>query len=1706
MPNFITKSAIIATKIDKTNIDINIYLCYNYINFRRTNMSNRILNDNDFEGLKLYEENSQMNHAVAPLMRKIVSRLFKGTELNIDDFHFTVFEDESANAFFINKENTEEKKKNVIAISRGLLDTCNNEDELAGIIGHECGHYLWAEIAGGSNTIFQERAADLRAIDLMINGGYNPLHHLNVCERIFSYGGRSYSDICMDVHGNGLARVEDIKARLTMIANEKGDFMLPDGKPDTEYLAIREKAHQAFDKEGYDTYIEQCLIKAYGSKDIESLSAEQVMTIIHNELEAGNLDINTRRFEIYGWVNRLSKAKKFENKSPELVNICQKVFIKMDKDTVAIPYSYQTEKIKKAQEDNNHRMLLQFKLEPFGDFAKQIENIRNFANYTSKEDALHYAREMYKLSWTLKYANCFRDVTYATIDPKGKNNIGRKLPIDQFKEWLNEIPAKDEDHRILSWAMDVVGLGNEYADRYCHSNSYDHNEYFLDENKIVLAFGEEAKRLNEERWMRSQSQQFLYECEQSKKAFDKKIEFYDKLAQFSMAINEEEKKALAQQLSEYVTDDNVRYSFDTPLFHFNTRTSNPFYMRNPNIKEIYDKFNSSLTKRYFCDNIDADSDNIFRVSGYKERQVEERGFRENITDDNEKLQRALATLSDKDMYADIIRQTNKYNRREFREKICDSLMELAEYVAPLNQKRAVNIYGLIDQQLEKFSKPFFDYGDNQYEAQLKELEKKFENSSKAIIQKKLRRATKVKEYVRYPILYRSSNITRLDSLVLDNFKYREKSEILQNAMAAYGFDYNANMDTVIRRLDHLMGHTAETSSFNETPEAEQKLSNLRSSNETYDFWRSAGILVTANAIREGKDFDLKNTLKYIRVCETSSYYSPIITDIFAEAIEKHNKFHSLSLKDKLYVYETMSDLDLFSEKYANKAEFFKSIVHDIENHPNHDEAMQITEKLLSLQYAGKPLREHHLKSHDIEFTKEKDSLISFYAKGKSDILGIDDGSDTYYKKAVKIADEICSPIQINEGYYDGRLTNHEKFPRTTLQSIMKQISTNIVSQELTAQMLSERGDAKFSQQDAKDFDIAARCAEGVISALAKDSQSAKTAIDFLSKKCTSESIDEVFDKLPKSYDLRRGAEIKVDHFGSKNITLDNFSLQLLHDNFWHADLPVRAYLMNRILKAYSNKDEDVLNLVVDMHFDEKSPYYKEAKRVVKTVFEHLKPYERNLILAALVSANQRDPENAKTGGEAIGEGLKMFFENKGPAFVKFGQLLSYLPVLDPDIRKPLAKLRDKADIPTRAELFNLMKETLPNEELAKIGRVDKILGAGSFFITAKIEYEGKPCVVALMRPYAKDLAQSGMDMIHDTIVDLSKQDTMYKPLLNIATQARLSAMSETDIEADYQKFVEAVKIYDNIKITTSQGEYTPEVAKWMSYGKGKDDQVYKIMSMAEGRAMTSSQMPEQTKHDMAVAYVALELTNLLAGGKWDTDRHQGQQNLAENGFKKFVIGIFDTGAQIQNNPKFKDKVLLGELLYGMARAARNGESIADYMVRKVKNIDKAGDKLNFNTLYIDEVQRGLTALSDIITYQKEVKDENGKVIQPEKSLTSKEMGDIVTAILDSGLVDKKVKMTIAAKAILNKIRITRKGWISSLGEGLKKISSTIKIEKNDNEAHSFVARRVDKPKSEIDALAQADSKNRILGVSLKHINRFQEKNTQSYAAAAFTRY
>ncbi|MBQ8750581.1 MAG: M48 family metalloprotease [Alphaproteobacteria bacterium] len=1670
----------------------------------------KIIEENEFESLRLFDSTTQMHQCVEKRLKKIFENLFQGTEANVDDFYFSVTDEEDLNAFFLNKENTIEKKQHVIAVTRGLIAACQNEAELAGIIGHECGHFLWGELLKGSNTIFQEHAADLRAVDLLINGGYNPRNHLAICGRIFSdYGRVRYSDINVGVHGNGLARIDDIKDYMTKIASEKGDFPPLEGKKDIDYETFQQEVKNAYEIEGYDTYIEKCFKRDLGTKDFEKINVFDVMNVLLKEMKDGNITPQkTVRFnEMFNIISKYSGEHIFDTKSLEMTNLCQDFFMEVYNQISNTKYN--DSKKQESDENKLNSMLYSFRLETFGDFKKQKENVEHFVNYKDKEDAVFWAKEMYKLSWTLPYAHCFVDDDYPHLEPKREKNIGKKLPWDELLSFC------DDDSKKLRWAINTVYSNNSswFQKLYSHQQ-FNNEEYFLDENSIVLAYGEEAVRLNKDKEFKRKNMLFIGECERCNQEFNENFEFFETLALFDTEKDEAKKDVYAEKLAIL-----IQKPLPFSLTYFDDRYLSPANLQNPYVDEIKETYDNSLTKKHFISSADAEVRYLAHLKRIEDRKNKEADSKKEKSVDE--YQKYLKTLDDIDVINRIYDETNIKGNSFFQQKVVLALIKLANRVKEKDELLAFNIYEKTYEYIyTRFSHIYNHYNSRKYNEHSNQY---YENAHD------LRN-----NFYRYSLTIPLCVIySKLDIIVTEEFeiKHLSSSKTLERAMKTLGInpdcsfseklqyldDSIGNEITMYRGYDRYRGDIYEAQKINGSlfDEDFRTIRNCRVKNGILrDFYGKAGFLMLANDIKKGNDYDLVETMKYLRCYHYSSYYSPLINDMIAKSIQEKDKFNTLPLEDKIFVYEVMEEKGIFSEKYANKLDFFKTIVKEIVSEKDIDKAMEYTEKLLSKQYVKADFDGG--KIDDIEFAKEKDILISFYALRKSDELGIDDGSDEFLRKATKCADEICDKLRhTNE---NGYLYEKEKFPRDTRRSILEAISTNVVSQELTAQMFEEKGKIQFSGKDANKYDYHARAMLAIVSLLAKNPNNAKVVIDFLSSKCTDKSIEKVFESIPEDYDLRRGKELSIDvpgfHYSGK-LTFDKSTLKMLHENFWHADLPARAYIMKRILNAYTSdksteeeKNKKKLDLVVDMYFDKKSPYYKDAKLIVGEVYNNLQDYEQDLILGALVSANQQNDNNERVGGEAVGEGLKMFFENKGPAFVKFGQMLSYLPQLDPEIRKPLAKLRDKADIPTRAELFNLLKETLPNEELGKISRVDKILGAGSFFVTAKIKYEEKDCVVALMRPYAKELSSSGMDMINNTINALAKKDEKFAPLGNIAYQAKISAESETDIEADYAKYREAVKIYDDVVINTPNGEFTPNVATWESYGKGNNGQVYKIMDMAEGSALTSDKINEQQKHDMAVAYVTLELCNLLSGARWDTDRHQGQQNFdcvetRENGFKKFVIGIFDTGAQIQHNPSKSDKILLGEMLYGMVRAARTGKNVAEYMMKKVKKIDKMGKTLNIDTLYIDEVQRGLTALSDIIVYQKEQKDENGKIIQEEKSLTSKEIGQIASAILESGLVDKHVLRTIKAKAVLNKLRPLRKGWLSSLSEGIKKISPSIKIEKRSKDLTSKrKVIRKDKPEAEINELLQAQNANeRILGVNIKHI-KTQSAQSPSIRSAA----
>lgn len=869
--------------------------------------------------------------------------------------------------------------------------------------------------------------------------------------------------------------------------------------------------------------------------------------------------------------------------------------------------------------------------------------------------------------------------------------------------------------------------------------------------------------------------------------------------------------------------------------------------------------------------------------------------------------------------------------------------------------------------------------------------------------------------------------------VVLNFEYSEESQFMKNIIEQFGFN------GVIKTENELISILKKISLINGS---EIDINQVK-------------IFIWADFLRHGGYADLIKVLENI----SGHIHRPanVINEILAKYI-KDEQFNSLNLYEKISFYEFMEHNRLFSDDAANQNRYIRTIVNQITALPITDkDAVGYAEKML----ADIPITKYgERRGGDIKFFNEREKLIEFYSDYWANKLGPDDGSDEYLKK-----------IQDFSKYISSSIDGYNNFSQGIKKSVVNRVSNKVLSQKKAAEILGHISDVDITA--AEKYDNYFRGGEATFNILARKPKAVEKFINFLSNKLTNKSVKDLIS------DLSALLKLNLPESFSKS------NLIMIHENFWGVDLPVRAYFMNKLLNAYSDKEQDKLDFILNMYFDKKSKYYNDAKLVINTVYKNLQDYEKNLILAALAAAGQRGINDNISGGQAVGRGLKMFLQNKGPAFIKFGQLLSYLPALDSDIRSELAQLRDKANIPNRDELFEIIKTSLPESELTKIQYVGKILGAGSFFITVQVKYNGYDAVLALMRPYAFNLTESGVDMIARTVDDLVAADKKYAPLKNILNQARTSAFSELDIEQDYKKYMQAKKNYEKFKVNYDGVDYSPDVAQWFAYGAAPDKQnAYKIMEMADGNSLMYSGWTEQEKHNLAVAYVTLELALLLSGEKWDTDRHQGQQNFYNTGFRDFCIGIFDTGAQMVKGPNNVDKFMLGNLLYELVSGAGQGKNIGDVLVKAIRNIDI----VNVDTDYIDGVQRGLTALSDIIEYQKEEKDDDGNVVVSAKRLTENDLKDIVMAIYKSGIIDKVVKNTVVSRVVLDKLILWRaglklKGGIRSGGTNADMLyNHKLNLQYQDKDNNVDTAMKINKAQAEIEKILQEKHKKNPLGL------------------------
>ncbi len=1605
----------------------------------------RIFNDEYFESGRYFEQDSRMNKLVGDKIRFVVGKLFHGTDINLDDFYFTVTDNTQPNAWFISKSNTL-NNKNVIAVTRGLIEKASRLETFAAVIAHETGHDIWEDFISGNNSIIQERFADVNSVTLMIRAGWNPQYVTVMQKEIF--GRSSNQEVSFDVHGSNNHRMLSTDDMLTYTANEKGYFEDIDLEAqDENWKKFQQEVRDIYAQDGYDTFIDKKLKQKFGTKDIKSINRIDVLRLFLDLFKTGyDMDSGARFHDLCDKLEQFD----FTVKSDEETKVLQDIFLAIRKRKNDFNFFYgSNSKIYLERFDN---MLGRFKLESFGPFEEQRENVTNLIKYYDDEEkAVFYAKKIKELSWTVNYKDRIKGLKFPAFKPLGAENVGKMLPWVKLKSYNR--PEINEIYTLVCAERTYWGWCTYYS-----VIMYNENDYYVDENGIVIAYGDEARRLNELDKQKERLEKYNREKQANLENFQEKMDMFNKMIDY-----------IERRISviDFLKSIHVDFSyFDTDFVRDILYVSYSTHNMYPGCDvseyaDFYDKIKKSDFYNYFIKdspdfalypkiNLHEYSDNpyvnilehiafllypgaISKFNNFVSRAILK--IADDLTKTNEQRYQQWAAEIYKSFYYE--QHGNTWHNTDFDKAVLESI-GLSFW----------QIDDLIEQRKDETKK-------------IEESKKKFAGNIKEHAVKNYFVTVKFDDYISYFIEKELSDKTESESIFemmksvgLTRFPQNEEDLII-------AISYLDSLTTE-EHIDHVGLRSAAR---NIMPNVGNGIISQEVMNQISMYTRMPRNNVTqlmyvlwAQYLKLGHKCNPINLIRYFED-RTNENTLEIVSDILSNGFSIES-FKSLKLMEKFEIYEFMDTRKLFSEKYANKNVFIKIIIDELLK--NEDKAFVVStiEKILTRRGVTKYGKLEY--SSDFEFSDEREKLIEYYSQHFADKLGRDDGSDEYLKHVKDVVDFITSV----SGPRDERL-----FSSMIAERILNSVSDKVVSQERAAKLFGDGAKFRVNGDKVNDYDYFGRGAEAAINMLAKTPARALATIRFLNTKLTDDSVATLL------------AACESNKEGNFEKFINKQTLTIIHENFWGANLMLRSLVMERLLGAYSSNEDKKLNLVIDTYFKKDSPYYKDAVIVLNCVYKNLKYYERMLVLSALLSAGQNEDNSSISNGEQVGRGLKMFFQTKGGAFVKFGQLLSYLPALDSDIRKELATLRDRADIPNRDEIFEIMRESLPKSEFKKISYVGNVLGGGSIYITVHVKYDGRDCVIALMRPNTREKINGGLDVIEGTIDDMAAQDKKFEQLKNIVAQAKKSCASEIDIEQDHDKYVRAVKAYETLRVHTPTADYSPDVARWINFGcDSKKNNAYKIMEMAPGKSLTSTDWTEEEKHDMAMAYVALELSILLSGGYWDTDRHQGQQNFYNKSFRDFCIGIFDTGAQMDSAPEKADKVMLGHLFYELIRGARGGKSISDILNSRVHRMDSVGKFLKIDTSYIDGVQRGIIALSDIMEYQKEIKDEKGNIIQERKTLNEQDLQDIIVAVMNAGVVDKDIMKTVRAKAILNKLRVLRPGWFRTVGEGIKKMSSSISVEYSGRVPELSQIELLEKAISEIEELDAEKKSHQHLGI------------------------
>ena len=584
--------------------------------------------------------------------------------------------------------------------------------------------------------------------------------------------------------------------------------------------------------------------------------------------------------------------------------------------------------------------------------------------------------------------------------------------------------------------------------------------------------------------------------------------------------------------------------------------------------------------------------------------------------------------------------------------------------------------------------------------------------------------------------------------------------------------------------------------------------------------------------------------------------------------------------------------------------------------------------------------------------------------------GPDDGTTAYMEKVEK---EVLTPHFLSSGI--------DVYPEKILDSslakeILDEFSQRIVSKRKLSVRINELIDCN-NRASLRRFNLAAQsAAEATMEGILSTAKAPNAILDFLTHdydiaavyNYLQDNILEQVDSGVKKKDLYYAKKAQRE---AKNFGECADKLYQLHTMFWNSDLEYRTVVLTKVLKSSGQNSENLFSYAIEKLIPPKVKNRQFLIDIVGAFIASYKEEYRPFLLAAMLSAQKK--QNSSTSF-SVGEPLKEFLENMGPAGIKLGQAIGSSPAADNEIRETMQKMKHSSAQPTRRGLYALYDCCVPMDQQKELG---EIKGAGSYFIAVE-SADGKS-VYSLLRENARDRANAEFErMLFMCKILRAKKEEKYVTFARIfegiVNKANTMSDIETDLDVGKCQDRMARQIYCNDDgsekvLNLEDGiQATLHVAKWNSFGEK-----YKETEKVEGEHFND--FPDAVfKHHFAKAYLQLELENLFSGCAFDHDRHGAQMKIQKVDNTHYNVGLFDNGAMSDAPPSPEEQKQLGRVLNKILNGLPNPKNpieVLRYFASTKKGFaEKFNDAVQEETKngeasdYLLAVQRGILALND----------------------------------------------------------------------------------------------------------------------------------------------